>query len=144
MRNRVYELVLVQSRSIKITEDLKIPALLSVCRQIRKESLSIFYLGNRFRHTVLKCDTSLDTAFEGNLERIGREISIYSLSKDVEVSYHIRGVNWANLMDWCRKIYEKSSRGFEFGRKDKADTKVICAAHEIAYRACGSWESTLR
>ena len=46
LRNEIYRLVLISDEQIEIKDIYKEPALLSTCRQIRKEATPILYLGN--------------------------------------------------------------------------------------------------
>ncbi|KAK5006688.1 hypothetical protein LTR39_005595, partial [Cryomyces antarcticus] len=52
LRNQIYRFALVHHRVISVIskwEELAQPPLTRVCRQIRNESLPVFYGGNRFR-----------------------------------------------------------------------------------------------
>lgn len=49
LRNVIYELVLIDSAPIDICTTRQQPGLVRACREIRAESLSIYYFGNTFR-----------------------------------------------------------------------------------------------
>ncbi|KAI5362078.1 hypothetical protein Slin15195_G057280 [Septoria linicola] len=57
LRNRIYDEVLVQPRSISLRYhgDNKQPPLLSVCRAIRSEAIGIYYNDNNFFLEACKC-----------------------------------------------------------------------------------------
>lgn len=80
-------------------------------------------------------------AFRDHFDRSGREVSSDSLTDAVEISIWIHGVNWMNLVDWCRKFHKGTWGTLDLDRADDVDLKVICAAHHIAGNSQGSWKS---
>lgn len=67
VRDCVYHLCLVEQDGVEITEDYKVPALLSTNQQIRAEAIQIWYLANQFKVFIVDCDASLYCAFVRNL-----------------------------------------------------------------------------
>ncbi|KAI5367235.1 hypothetical protein Slin15195_G023630 [Septoria linicola] len=114
LRNRIYRFVLVVDGSvpaterdwedaIEITQVLRIPALLSTCKQIRKEAAGIWLFENCLSICIDNCDSTLLSRFCAlRLSLLpahkGSNVNIYELSG---------GLDWPNLMRWCRKIHAR-------------------------------------
>jgi len=71
LRNAVWEYVLVEDGEIRITPDLKQPPLLLACRQVRGETLKLWYLGYYFDVNIYNLDAGLINAWAAHTEKMG-------------------------------------------------------------------------
>ncbi|KAK3641140.1 hypothetical protein LTR56_006862 [Elasticomyces elasticus] len=100
LRNKIYEMVLLEDGTVRIDKKLRVPALLQVCRQIRSDTLVMWYERNYFALTVMHCDADV-------LLRWGQHIRTTLLGslERVVTSVDLRGKpNWSNLMRWCKIV----------------------------------------
>lgn len=98
LRNVIYELCLLEPNRITITAELKQPALLMTCRQIRSETKLMWFWRNTYQYTVVDCDSRLVYAFH----------TLYGgpLPNKVRVNIYATGQNnWTALMEWCKFIF---------------------------------------
>lgn len=92
MRNRIYRYVLLETEPIRTTPSRTPPpqpGLLSTCRQIRKESLDIYYQENKFKIHVVHFDSR-------QLAEFNARSSAQCLA-NVSVTI-ANSNNWSNLM----------------------------------------------
>lgn len=106
LRNRIYREVLLKTDSIQVTgQGYERPSLLTTCRQIRSEGLSIFYHENSF--SILMSD--YDISVWHKWIRRGAELPD-SIFKDRRVRAEIMvastAPNWSNLLSWLRVYHE--------------------------------------
>ncbi|KAK5695989.1 hypothetical protein LTR97_008409 [Elasticomyces elasticus] len=124
LRNIIYELVLLSKDAIFVTPTLRSPSLLQVSRQIRTETLAMWYESNTFEITVNDCKADLLHAWCRNHHALG-------VSPPAVLD--ITGIpDWGNLATWCKAICEDDCSAL---RKDSLDSRlecVIAAATEIA------------
>ncbi|KAK5678527.1 hypothetical protein LTS10_008971 [Elasticomyces elasticus] len=125
LRNIIYEFVLLQKDVIVVTPTLRSPALLQVSRQIRTETLAMWYESNTFEITVNDCKADLLHAWCRNQHALG---------VTPPAVLDITGIpDWGNLARWwCKAICEDDCSAL---RKDSSDSRlecVIAAATEIA------------
>ncbi|KAK5737775.1 hypothetical protein LTR17_006423 [Elasticomyces elasticus] len=71
LRNIIYEFVLLQKDDIVVTPTLRSPALLQVSRQIRTETLAMWYESNSFEIAVNDCKTDLSRAWDRTHHALG-------------------------------------------------------------------------
>ena len=93
LRNRIYRLTLLETQKIVISDHHKAkePGLLSACRQIRQETLTLYYHENVFNILIENHDsTTLQHWISGSKNR--PMSNFYYL---VEPCY-----NWTNLLGW--------------------------------------------
>ncbi|KAK5739641.1 hypothetical protein LTR17_005125 [Elasticomyces elasticus] len=135
LRNTIYELALLQGHTISVHKQLRIPSLLHVSRQVKKEASGIWYEGNRFRHNILDCDAGLLQRFNDHCDNIDmkcpEELGIYETP------------NWSNLIEWCKGVHAGYSESLphDEGEDFNEVETVISSAHDIAIEAEGQpWE----
>ncbi|KAK5711052.1 hypothetical protein LTR15_012699 [Elasticomyces elasticus] len=107
LRNEIYEMVLLQRNpvhSIQVNRDLRVPALLQVSRQVREETLKIWFEGNGFYYTVRDCNATVMVAWE----RHCRPLGLYEINAELMM---VGKPNWANLRKWCKTICLEGVRG---------------------------------
>ncbi len=112
---------------IRVTKDLKLPPLLAINRQVREETLNLFYLSNKFRAKIKDYDASLYLAWRKHLntfnDRIGRN----------DIYFRTCGTpNFENLKEWCRAVW---SGVYAIKKKDNHNSPehgIVDAAHRIA------------
>lgn len=127
LRLEIYEYCLIEHDTIKVTKDLKQPALLSTCRRMRKEAIGVWYFSNSFHFTIVDCDAALLGAFCENIRNYDRESSRYATC-DVTMS----GTKWNNLIEWCRSIWDSKGGVITYHDNFWNEHTVVYAAHEIA------------
>ncbi|KAK3630330.1 hypothetical protein LTR56_017506 [Elasticomyces elasticus] len=107
LRNEIYEMVLLQRNpvhSLQVNRDLRVPALLQVSRQVRHETLKIWFEGNGFYYTVRDCNAGVMVAWE----RHCRSLGLYEIKAELMM---VGKPNWANLRRWCKAICLEGVRG---------------------------------
>ncbi|KAK3641141.1 hypothetical protein LTR56_006863 [Elasticomyces elasticus] len=124
LRNIIYEFVLLQKDDIVVTPTLRSPALLQVSRQIRQETLAMWYESNTFEIAVNDCKTDLLRAWDRTHHALGvKSPSVLDIT----------GIpNWGNLTRWCKAICEDDCTHLQKGSSDSRLECVIAAATGIA------------
>lgn len=137
LRIAIFEHALIEHPYIRVTAQLRPPALLSVCKQVREEGLSIWYGENLFAMPIVDCDARLAIAFQVHHQSLALG--------EIRGAFEIYGEpNWQNLFRWCTAIYSGASAGLEKGARLGPLGKVIAAANEIAARFtenAASWDA---
>lgn len=136
MRNTIYRFCLCNNQtSIVITENFKIPALLSTSRQIRAETAQLWLRGNEFQFYVKDCDTKLYVRFIKNILESLTPASRGSFTW--YSSIELNGVGWSNLVEWCRQVHEGKVAMFKLDSYKAGNLSntwsVVQAALSIAY-----------
>ncbi|KAK4895243.1 hypothetical protein LTR27_006586 [Elasticomyces elasticus] len=136
LRNSIYEEVLQQGTDVAIDADTRIPALLQVSKQVRSETLAMWYKGNTFRFFITDCDGALVCAWHRHCIAIGFTA--------IDFNIIIRGEpNWSNLMKWCKAVCEDDCVAVQGQPGDSSLASVVVSATSIAFRSNefeGSWE----
>ena len=84
IRNKIYELTLINNKDIDITTE-KLPGLITVCRQIRQESKDIYYYHNTFFfRTTQKGKDSLNPVIRW-LEQIALQSSNFARKIKIQI-----------------------------------------------------------
>lgn len=123
LRNTIWELCLKNNHGITITPDLKEPAVLKTCRQIRGETRDMSYNVNAFRIFVTDCDDSVLSAFTKHIDAI-----------EVVPLIHLRIVgkrDRSNLIKWCKNLFTGDSMMLYKGSWNDQRSTVVAAAHDI-------------
>ncbi|KAK3653365.1 hypothetical protein LTR56_004569 [Elasticomyces elasticus] len=134
LRNKIYELVLLENKKICINKKLRMPALLQVCRQIRSDTLVMWYERNAFSITVMHCHADV-------LLRWVRHIEIAPLRgiNKVPTLVFIRGTpDWSNLMAWSKAVWVDGGVTFDDLPGKRKLIQVINAATAMADRLGGN------
>ncbi|KAK3653364.1 hypothetical protein LTR56_004568 [Elasticomyces elasticus] len=115
LRNIIYEFVLLQKDDIVVTPTLRSPALLQVSRQIRKETLAMWYESNTFEIAVNDCNADLLHAWDRKHHALGvKRLAVLDIT----------GIpNWGNLTRWCKAICGGECT---YLRKDSSDSRLEC------------------
>jgi hypothetical protein len=143
MRNEIYRLCLVNDEAeAQVTKALKTPQSLSTCRQIRNEASPIWYYENEFEIWLIDCDMALYQAY------INKVVAPLEVNFDPKwvLTVRISGrYNWANLMEWCRSVWN-GKLASPSDHDDMADDwTVILAATNIAEESQAlPWEAVVR
>ncbi|KAK4958795.1 hypothetical protein LTR10_003591 [Elasticomyces elasticus] len=129
LRNRIYELALLQGHTILVHKQLRIPSLLQVSRQVKKEASGIWYEGNRLRHNILDCDAGL-------LQKFNDHCDIIDMKSPEELGIY-ETPNWPNLIEWCKGVHAGYSESLphDEGEDFNEVETVISSAHDIAIEA---------
>ena len=106
LRNRIYRLVLTDGMPIinfDATGYVR-PGLISTCKEIRQEALSIYYYENSFRTWLKDYDAANLTRFSSSL----KVMELAGLRVNVTFCYSQNTVpKWANLLEWLRCSHAK-------------------------------------
>lgn len=104
LRNQIYHHILIKAEPIDVTADFKQPALINTCRQIRSETIEMWYRGNRFRTDVVDCDGSLWRGFIRHVQKITYPAiagHIAATDTAVRFSMQTQVSLWTNLKEHC-------------------------------------------
>ena len=111
---------------IKVDKLLKLPGLLQVCRQLRKECTSMYFLSNHFEITILNAEATLLSRWCSLCESVG--MRTHNLT--IRIGKFGR---FANVKEWAKKIYDGSPCRKMLKAKRMGDwEKMVCDAHEMA------------
>lgn len=144
LRVSIWEYASIEPDTITVTESLKLPALLSVNRQVRNETCRLWFSKNSFLFNVIDCDDDIYLKF-------GR--TVYKGLPNVRIP-HSRQLlgepNWQNLMRSCKRVHQMQvvpMTTLKLNEEENELAAVIAAAHEIA-RPAGKkgegWEQVER
>ena len=151
LRNKIYKYCLIigshdaeystidnrNGRFVVVTEDVKQPALLSVCRQVRNEALGFWYIENKFHVRINDYDASLYLAWRRHLNALGPKF------KAQTIGYKISGdPDWKKLKEWCYAVWSGLPQiSDKRGDEDRPEAEIVDAAHGIAYASRGkTWK----
>lgn len=134
LRNQIYRLVLLEEDEITLKKNgfTEAPLLLA-CRRVRKETIAIFYLENKWLLDAPDWDHSLHLAF---IKHVRSRQSIHSIDKLITYwtntgSYY----NKANLIEFIKTSQQsKTLRPLKYERDRPAVKTAITGAFEIADR----------
>ena len=140
LRNRIYRRHLLQEEAIDVSKGLFSEApLLLVCREIRAESISIFYLENEWNIYCPDWDYSIYKGFFDHL-RVRRGITI---TLDTKTCWENSGSykNKAGLLNFIKMLHEnKEVRGIRWIKESSGMTAAAMGAFEIAeHMGSQSW-----
>jgi hypothetical protein len=148
LRDRIYRYSLLKKEKIDITTQFEQPALLQSCRQIRSETIEMWYKKNDFFMTITDCDASRLVASSRHCVRVIGAVNIKE---------RLHGkTNWCNLMDWCHDVHTDAGDRYFLGPEISDEHKptdfsswvVVTSALRITRRNYSvSWnqcEETLR
>ncbi|KAK3068010.1 hypothetical protein LTR53_014752 [Teratosphaeriaceae sp. CCFEE 6253] len=100
---RIYELVLVSSRRIKIHTYKSQPAILCACRQTRQEAISIYYARNTFAYQVRGFKGAAVLPFSRLIIKYSGKLKAHQLI--APLCYLGEEIHFANLGAWLRGYY---------------------------------------
>ncbi|KAK4613882.1 hypothetical protein CLAFUW4_09360 [Fulvia fulva] len=110
LRNRIYRFALVQHSQIFVCDDgydgLKTPALLRVCRQIRAEARSIYYIENKFSIEVPDPDPAVALHFHQQAEGLW---SNYEVGNNFAEGFEYELRFW-NCWSWKNSGWSSTTR----------------------------------
>ena len=125
LRNRIYSLVLIENDTIDVDPLLSLPAILGVCRQLRLETLQLYYSSNDFRILARNCDGTLMHKWVEHWSKMpGKKC----------VSFNVCGaLDWTNLEVW---LFWRWEHKFVFVHHNLdlhsgGCNKAILAAHNL-------------
>ncbi|KAK5699275.1 hypothetical protein LTR17_023368 [Elasticomyces elasticus] len=131
LRNAIYEYVLPQGINIEVERGMNAPPLLQVCREVRNETVPMWYLGNTFHHTVKQCNGDL---FERWVMYCNKHLD-RKISRSINDLVSLKGKpNWSTLLKWCKVVCEEhDARSIERKSGQSRLSTVVTAALDIAY-----------
>lgn len=116
-----------------------LPALFATNRQVRRETIPIWYSKNRFEFVVNDCDARLVYKFYQASPWQDR----FSLGSKILLK--LSGApSWRNLLDWSRAVYqvETVSVGLKALEEDLAQRQPLVGIVSAAHQVC--WESRVK
>lgn len=84
----------------------RLPGLLSACRQLRKETLSMWFTRSSFALEIHNCDGIIYTKWDRLLQEIEAELEIARDTIMVE-TIHTGRASWQNLKAWLHYRFER-------------------------------------
>lgn len=103
LRLIIYEFALI-TRRVEMDSTTKPPSLLSTSRQVRSETIPVWYGKNKFRFSVINCDGILVHKFINSVSPLARGLLIGKLV------FRFRGdPSWTNLKEWCRLAHRNAA-----------------------------------
>lgn len=127
LRNIIYEFALVEADFILITPDLKQPALLATCRQVRAEARLMWFWRNTFVYIAQDCNIRPLFAFHA---LYGSPLPI-----QVNVAVYAQGQhNWKALKEWCKLVFKHKRHCFRCSGRTQG-FQVLRAATVMAKRS---------
>ena len=143
LRNSIYELVLLEKERVQVRSSgesqLRIPALLVVCSQIRNETSSIWYKSNEFTINVFDCDATVLNAWTARCCNVGQR------EYDSSISLAAVG-HWQNIVHTCCYAVWNGDKSRKLTKVDGMSDyeQTVCSAHAIVERNKGkSWKRCL-
>lgn len=131
LRTAIFEYALIEEDEIEITRQLRQPALLQTSRQMRGETLPMWYLRNSFYSKIRNCDALLNTRFHTHIWDSGL------VGVQVATRIHGRGRDWANLVKWCEYVWRHGRARVLMDEDMDGDEAVVAAAHDVAENYSG-------
>ena len=132
LRNRIYRLALLEPDAIKINDSStpQEPSLLSACRQIRQEAISIYYGENHFELQVADLDpTTAQKWLSGSTLRL-KSKHRYKIDNSN---------NWKNLLRWIKGVLDGEITSIP-GRNSKNSIALVFSIAMRLYRERKAWE----
>jgi hypothetical protein len=142
LRNRIYRMELLQDKSIKVSKrNFTEPPLLMVCHKIRAETISIFYLENRWS---LDCPDWDCSARHGFYNHVRTRPGIDDIT-DLNASWTNSGSYYhkKNLLNFAKALHDDQiQRGILYvSDHENVETAAVTGAFEIVKRMSKqSWE----
>ena len=103
VRSKVYREVLIRNGAILVMPNVKQPAVLRCCVQIRREAISYYYTLNTFRFKM----SQYEIARRGYFSKLIEKFSLLGASTNFTVRYsYTMQPDWANLYEWLKLIHE--------------------------------------
>ena len=151
LRNRIYYAALTHHNPLDITHVAcrKEPALLSVCRQIRNESIGIYYTDNSFIFECCKLDFRKLLPFCEHQQRYHAErklkvqVSMYRHAKIYDFCYFDRAEYVRAWLERYHKYPENTPRPCEKPKSDKHIVEAFDVIDTMRDRAWSAVEEKL-
>ncbi|KAK5124394.1 hypothetical protein LTR85_001611 [Meristemomyces frigidus] len=126
LRNRIYRLALVAHDDITVDkENWKQPALLQVCKRIRKEGSSIYYEENKFGFDATDFNSDALISWFQHGKRFPKSIEQGSCGPT--------GRNdWGNLLRWLKRCFEVRMFGISAADWSSSEIKTAVTAFKLA------------
>ena len=133
MRNAIYRFALLSEETTTITAELKPPALLSTCSEIRDEAIGIWHLEQKFTLSIPDCNSDLASKFMAMSWRYARAPNQARYLGPSDLG----GPNWTNLMKWCQRINTGHMCALGIATHNDDMYKIVGAATMIAHTHYG-------
>ncbi|EME77876.1 uncharacterized protein MYCFIDRAFT_179346 [Pseudocercospora fijiensis CIRAD86] len=94
----------MEKNALEVTADgYRRPALLNTCREIRSETLKIWYYGSRFKISVYDFNSDTIFRFTSSVRAFGIRLSLVNC----RCNYYHNPPSWTNLVCWLRRYHAK-------------------------------------
>ena len=148
IRTMIWEFALISPTHVKVTDQLKQPALIQLNRQIRSETRKLAFLNNNYRIDIVACDARLFAKFFQLWQHVVNSNSNNktSLTKKFVLPIRIKLVgdcHWLNLVRWCRLVAKGKCGALTIGPAARGMSKIVEAATGLA-ASTDSWEELER
>lgn len=105
LRVAIYEYTLTEDdKIVNMTPRLRLPGLLSTCRQVRAETISIWFSEvNSFGFGIQDCDA-------GVMRKFWRRLKLLPQANGMPYFIGLKGSkDWASVMEWCHDVWEQTA-----------------------------------
>lgn len=145
IRVLIWEYALHEAGRIEVTTHLRQPPLLRTCKQIRRETVDIWYTENDFHIHIHDLDAAISNAWARHTVSLCVQRSVQkegeSLLTNVQWTCH-HSCNWDNLMVWMKVVWAGEPTYYmESPKADSTHTMAIVygATRVAADNAAHSW-----
>jgi hypothetical protein len=145
IRTMIWDFTLTSPTAIKITDQLKQPALAQVNRQIRSETRKLALLSNRYQIEIVACDARLFAKFFQlwhDIVNSDKDAKTKTLHLPILIGL-VGDYHWLNLVGWCRLVHRGKCGALRIGAAARGRSKIVEAATALAMEA-DSWEEVKR
>jgi len=147
LHKMIWDYALTSPTPIRITDQLKQPALTQVNRQIRSETRKLALLNNSYRIDIYDCDARLFAKFFQLWHHIVNfDKTKNAKSKMIPLPIRIGLVgdcHWDSLVEWCKLVSRGKCGALRIGAAARGRSKIVEAATTLAANA-ESWKEVER
>lgn len=135
LRNTIYEHALLTKDRIDLNETPKPPGLLSVCQQIRKEAIALYYKGNNFVFKVHDYDGALT---KEAFALVGKFRPHDKKAICIELCENCTTVHICKLNRWLKDYHADPKMPFlrQDKRAEESDEQTLVRIFPIFNREC--------
>jgi hypothetical protein len=143
IRTMTWDYALTSPTPIRITDQLKQPALVQVNRQIRFETRKLALVNNNYRIDIVACDACLFAKFFQLWHHIvNADKTVKKFALPIRIGL-LGDCHWLNLVRWRRLVSKGKCGALRIGAAARGRSKIVEAATGLAANA-DSWEEVKR
>lgn len=142
LRITIFEYALIADDTLPVTSETQLPALFATNRQIRQETMPIWFTKYDFDFSINNCDASVAIKFYQ-----GTALKHYDTLGKQSYSMWSGRPSWKNVLYWSRAVFEGNMPGLRTmpleEELDQAEpmASIVAAAHEVCLESrVKSWK----